>query len=94
MKKEQLSSKVLMFSVGCFIQSSTLLVGFVAATTSNESWIPVLAGIVLSLPVIWIYLRISKKYPGKSIIEIDDLAFGRIVGKLFSVVYIIFFSFW
>lgn len=91
MKKEQISSTVLMFSIGCFIQSSTLLVGFVTATTKQESWIPVLAGIVVSLPIIWIYLSISKKYPGKSIIEINDAVFGKIVGKVFSAIYIFFF---
>jgi spore germination protein KB len=91
MKKEQISTAVLTFSIGCFMQSSTLLVGFVTATTKQESWIPVLAGIVLTLPLIWIYFKIADKYPGKSIIEIDDLVFGKVIGKFFSVVYILFF---
>ena len=34
---------------------------------------------------------LQKKYPGKTIIEINDCVFGTYIGKIFSSLYIFFF---
>ena len=89
--KEQISSFVFMFSIGCFIQSSAILMGFVSSITKQDSWIVTIIGFILTLPIIWLYISLSAKFPGKSLIEINDIVFGKIAGKIFSVLYIFFF---
>ncbi len=93
MKKssEQISTVQLMFSVACFIQASTLLTYPIHGFAKQEAWICVLLGCLISLPIIWIYTSLAKRFPGKSLIEINDIVFGSIVGKIFSVLYIYFF---
>ena len=89
--REQISPSMLMFSIICFIQASTSLSSFVFSVLKQETWICVILGYLLSLPVIWVYVKLAELYPQKSLIEINDLALGKVVGKLFSVLYLWFF---
>jgi len=81
----------MMFSVGCFIQGSTLLTYLIHGFAKQEAWIGVLLGCLISMPIIWMYTYLAKKFPGKSLIEIHDIVLGRIAGKIFSALYIYFF---
>lgn len=90
-KKEQISSFALLFTIVCFVQSSALLIGYVSSITEQDTWFVTLIGFILTLPIIWLYISLSSKFPGKSIIEINDIVFGKIVGKIFSIFYLFFF---
>lgn len=89
--REQISTAQLMFSAGCFIQGSTLLTYGIHAFAKHEAWLGVIIGCLISLPILWTYTALAKKFPGKSLIEINDIVLGNILGKLFSVLYIFFF---
>lgn len=77
-----------MLSVACFLQGSSLLTMFVTATTKQDTWIAVIAGYILSLPVLALYIYFIKAYPGKTFVEINEVIFGRVIGKVFSALYI------
>ncbi len=81
----------ILFSTACFIQSSSLLSAFLAGVTGYDSWFVVAAGIVLCLPILMIYIGLTKMYPGKNLVEINDLAFGKVLGKVASFFHIMFF---
>ncbi len=89
--KEQISSTMLMFAIICFVQASTSLSAFVVSVLKQETWICVVLGYLISLPVIWVYLKLAELYPRKTLIEINDSVFGKKLGKLFSVFYLWFF---
>ena len=89
--KEQISSKQLMFSVGCFIQGSALLTGFVAGVTKQDTWIAVISGFVISLVIIGLYNTLANRFPGKNIIQISFSVFGPIFGRVVSLFYVFFF---
>ncbi len=89
--KEQISTKMLMFSVACFIQSTASFTGFTASVLKQDTWMCVISGYLVSLPIIYIYLKLSELYPKKSLIEINDCVLGPILGKIFSILYIWFF---
>jgi spore germination protein KB len=80
-----------LFSTACFIHSSALLSAFIAGVTDYDSWLVVAAGIVLCLPILFVYLGLMKLYPGKNLVEINDLAFGNVPGKVVSFFQIMFF---
>ncbi|NCU32358.1 MAG: spore gernimation protein, partial [Candidatus Moranbacteria bacterium] len=89
--KNMISSRQMMFSVGTFIMASSLLIKSLYSYLKQEAWIGVVLGFLISLPVIWIYQALAKRFPSKSLIEINDAVFGRIVGKVVSVLYTFFF---
>ncbi len=81
----------MMFSAACFIQSSSLLSAFLTGVTDNDSWFVVAAGIVVCLPILLTYIGLAKMYPGKNLVEINDLAFGKVLGKVATFFHISFF---
>lgn len=89
--KEQISAAQLMFSIGCFIQGSTLLTGYVTGVAKQETWISVVAGYIVSLPILGIYIKLANKFPRKNIIQITTSTFGGILGRIISGFYIFFF---
>ncbi|WP_353094337.1 endospore germination permease [Tissierella praeacuta] len=80
-----------MFTVACFIQSSSLLTSFFTSITKQDSWIVIIIGFIISMFPILIYTYIMRTFPDKNLIEINDVVFGPVIGKLFSVLYLWFF---
>ena len=89
--KEQISSLILIFTVACFIECSSLLYTGIAGITNQDTWIAVITGFIFSLPIVWIFSALCEKFPGKTLIEINDIIFGKILGKIISSLYIFFF---
>ncbi len=90
-KQEQISSTQLMFSIVCYILGASLLTGFITGVTRQDSWISIVSGFIVSLPILGIYVALSNKFPGKNIIEITINTFGKILGSVISIFYIFFF---
>ncbi len=80
-----------LFSTACFIQSSSLLSAYITGVTKYDSWFVVVGGIVLCLPILLVYIGLMKLYPGKNLVEINDLAFGKVLGKVVTFFHILFF---
>lgn len=91
--KERVSSLALMFTVGCFLQCSVLLMGNISAIAKQDSWIVIAAAIILYLPIFWLYIKLAELFPGKSLIEINEKVFGRFLGGAVSILYIVHFLF-
>ncbi len=90
-RKEQISERAFMFTVGCFVQSSTMLLGFITSVSKQDTWICSVIGLLLSFPIIWLFVRLGEMFPGKNLIDINIIVFGNIVGKIISAVYVFFF---
>ncbi len=81
----------LAFCVAAFITASSLLTKSLYIFTRNESWLPVITAYPVALLIIWMYEKLSKRYPGQTIIEINDEVYGKIGGKIVSFLYIFYF---
>lgn len=79
-----------MFSVACFIQASALLSSFFVPIARQDTWLCVIFGILVSLPLMFIYLGLMRGFPGKNLIEINRIVFGRIGGALASLLFVLF----
>ena len=88
--KELISSSIFMFTIASFVECSSLIYGN-AGITKNDTWLTVITGFIVSLPIVWVFVSLFEKFPGKNIIEIDDIIFGKIGGKIISILYILFF---
>lgn len=89
--KGQISGTQFMFSVVCFIQSSMLLTTFISTVTLQDSWMVLLFGAVLCLPLIWLYRVLMVMFPEQNLLQILAEVYGPIVGKVIGVAYIWFF---
>ncbi len=91
MDKGKISGLQLMFLVAGFVQGSVLLISFTTSLTKHDTWLVVLSGFVLIVPVVLSYALLAKRFAGISLVRINDIVFGRYLGKAVSIYYILFF---
>lgn len=89
--KAQISGTQFMFTMAFFIQASSLLTSFLAAVTLQDSWIAVLFGFMICLPLIWLYRTLMVMFPDQNLIQILEEVYGPIVGKIIGISYAWFF---
>jgi spore germination protein KB len=89
MNKEIISGKQAINIFICFFLGSSLIVE--ASTSANQdSWIAVILAFIATLPILLVYARILKLYPGKNIYDIVLEVFGNFFGKLITLLYVLY----
>lgn len=86
-----ISERALLFSVFCFMQGTMLRSAFIVAVTKNDSWSMAITGLLCALLLTAIYAALLRRFQQKNLFEINELVFGPVVGKAFSVLYLFFF---
>lgn len=80
-----------MFAVAFYLQSSVLLTSFLAGVTKHESWIPVVIGALISIPIIYMFRTFMVMFPDKNLLQIFEEVFGKFVGKFLSIAMLWFY---
>jgi spore germination protein KB len=80
-----------MFAITCFIQASTLLSAFVAAITLQDSWLAVLLGSLVCLPLMWLFRSLMVMFPNQNLLQILAEVYGPAAGKIIGAGYLWFF---
>lgn len=93
MNIQRISNLQLMFLIISFIFGSVFYFSFIDGIAHHDSWLAIIAGYLISLPIILSFAAISKSYPNKNLIQISDSIFGSYIGKVISFLYCLFF-FW
>lgn len=76
-----------LFMIGTSILLSPSTLSFVA----NESaWVAVVIGMMVGIMIILFFLLISKWHPNHNIVDLNRLLFGRWIGTLLSLLFILF----
>ena len=89
--KEKIRPSLLMVLIICFIHGSTLLLSLVDSGMKQDAWMAIVCGAIVSMPFILSYVFLSKRFPGKSLIQIHDIVYGNVLGKILSICYFFFF---
>ncbi len=87
MRKEQITDKEGICLLTIFTMGSTLILG-VGGNAKNDAWIAAVVGIIMAIPMIFIYSRILSLFPGRDLFDILYIAFGKLFGKVFALLYI------
>ncbi|MDP4090518.1 MAG: endospore germination permease [Bacillota bacterium] len=87
MYKEQITDKQGICLLSLFIMGSTLIVG-TGGTAKNDAWIAGIAGIIMAVPIIFVYSKILVLFPGMDLYEILNVVLGKLVGNIVAVIYI------
>ncbi len=91
LEKGVISSWQLTFLIGIFIQGSIFCTTLVFEITPKDVWIALLTAFAVVTLFMLIYVKLMQKFPGKNLVQLNDIVFGRYLGKVFSVLYILFF---
>jgi len=73
-----------------YILGSTLLLSLVDNIIKQDAWLTLIISFALSIPFVISFTSLVKKFPGKSLMDINRLVFGKIVGSVLSVLYFIY----
>ncbi|MCX7711198.1 MAG: endospore germination permease [Clostridia bacterium] len=87
MYKEQITDREAISMLLLFVIGSTLIIG-IGGDAKNDAWIAGIAGILMALPIILVYSRISSLFPGKDLFDILTSILGKVFGKTVAVLYI------
>ncbi|WP_457944634.1 GerAB/ArcD/ProY family transporter [Caproiciproducens sp. LBM24188] len=79
--RKQMQSILFMFWTGSLVVTAS------NKEVKQDFWICILISALLFLPIICIYDRLIKLYPGKNLFEINDAVFGKIVGRIITAIY-------
>ncbi|GFP77395.1 GerAB/ArcD/ProY family transporter [Clostridium fungisolvens] len=91
-EKGMISSSELMFLIIALLQGSTLTATFISGVTKQDTWVVVVVSIFILCFLLQVYLNLVQRFPEKNIIEINDITYGKYLGKFISIIYI--YHFW
>ncbi|KJS87234.1 MAG: hypothetical protein JM58_04945 [Peptococcaceae bacterium BICA1-8] len=83
------SSQLTFLIIGFTIGSSVILSPGQAA--GHDAWLAVLAGLGEGLFFAVIYTSLAARFPGKTLVQFNDLIYGPYLGKVISIGYLWFF---
>lgn len=85
MKKETLSGRQLICLTGLFIIGSSSIIGN-SGIAKRDTWVSMLLAILISVPLVLMYGRISTLYKDRNLFDILFLVFGKTAGWILSLV--------
>lgn len=59
-----------------------------AIPAAENAWLAMLIAILVSFPIQMMYARMLSNYPGKNILQITDITFGKLISKIFSIIFL------
>lgn len=84
MRKESMTSRQAISVIVLFIFGSTIILGL-NTEPKQDSWISLIIGIILSLPLVLMYARIIKLFPGESLYNITEKLLGKVGGTIINI---------
>jgi spore germination protein KB len=88
----KISSQQLMYLIIGLIQGSTLTATFIVGVTKQDTWIVLIFSFLVVCLMLAVYVKLAELFPEKSIIDINDITYGKYLGKIISLIYI--YHFW
>jgi len=78
--------QLIMLMVGFIYGTSVILSP--AASAGHDGWIASLIGVMEALLIAWVFCALANQFKDKTLVEINDLVYGRILGKVISLIFI------
>ncbi|MBP7332258.1 MAG: endospore germination permease [Firmicutes bacterium] len=78
-------------------QLSTLIIAFIFGASviltpgkgaGHDAWIAVVLGLMEGLLIAWIFIALASQFKNKTIVEINSLVYGKVLGNCISVLFI------
>jgi spore germination protein KB len=91
---EKVNARQMTILIIFYFIGSTILItpASLAAGAKQDAWIGAIFGVLISLLFVWFYTSIAKLYPEQNFAESLEIILGKWIGKIVSLLYILFFS--
>jgi spore germination protein KB len=90
-EKGKISGLQFSFLIIGFIEGSIILVSYASNITRQNTWLAVLAGLIIMIPFVYIYTLLAKRFPGMNFAQIHRLIYGNYLGSFLCLLYLGFF---
>ncbi len=87
MKQETISGREIIVLMIMFLIGNSILMGG-DSVAGKGNWISIILGAIISIPIVLIYIKIIKDYPGKNLFEISQELFGKIISNIITLLFI------
>lgn len=87
LEKEKIDGRELMTLLAGFLFGSAVLI-YPGEWAENEGWIAILGGMVEGGILIFLYIALISRFPGKNFVEIAREVYGRFLGSLVALFFI------
>ncbi|SDO36425.1 GerAB/ArcD/ProY family transporter [Halobacillus aidingensis] len=87
---EKISLTQLFILVSAFLFGSAIVVG-IGGEAKQDSWIAVIVACLLSIIPVWFYTFLLSRIPEKNLFEIMEIVLGKVISKVFILLYILYF---
>lgn len=81
MKKEAITQSQAISVVAMYTMGSSIVLGM-SAEAKQDAWMGAIAGFAAALPMLFVFARLMRRFPGKNLFEICTEAFGKVLGKI------------
>jgi spore germination protein KB len=82
MDKTRISGYQFMFCIAFFLQASSLLTSFMTGVTKHDSWVSIVLGAIICIPLVLVYRTLMLTFPNKNFLQMLTTVFGPMVGKI------------
>lgn len=89
MQNEVISDKQGISITATYTLGSALVLG-TGLIAKQDAWVSVIFAVILTIPIVMMYARILSLFPGNDIFDISQIIFGKVIGKIFSILFIWF----
>lgn len=89
-KSERINGFMLITLIIGFLLGSSLIYAPGLAEAKQDTWIALFLSIVLGFVMLYIYVKLSEKYPGLTFVEYSEAILGKFLGKIVGFIYIWF----
>ena len=90
-QKEKISGMQFLSLIAVFIQGSILWISFTTNLTKHDTWLAVLAGLIISIPFVLCYAYLGKRFAGRNFVQILETVLGSYLGRIIAFLYISYF---
>jgi len=90
LEQGKLSSGHLIFLIFGYTLGSSVILN-PGRLAGHDAWLVILAGLGVGLLYVFIFTTLALRFKGKNLVEINDLIFGKYLGKLLSLTYLGYF---
>lgn len=89
MGREALSRKQAISLITLFLIGDTLIFA-IGSEAKKSFWLAIILAGVFAIPLIFVFLNLYKTFPDKTLLEINEALFGRLLGKFLNLLFLIF----
>ena len=85
--KEIISQKHAVLMLSFFIFGGIAITGVPTLQAEQDVWIAIILGMIMAFIIYFVYARILTLFPGNGIYEVIGIVFGKVLGKIISLLY-------